>query len=133
MIEAIVALVAEQVGGPLRRAAGTASFALIAALFVFFAVAGLFAALFFWLEPERGPIVAALLCVAVAFGLALVSTLPLLFRPRPPPPPPPDAALPQLLMLLTRASSSLTPRQLILTAAVVGFALALSGRRGEKK
>jgi len=38
-----------------------------AGLFVLFAVAGLFAALFFWLEPERGPAAAALISSQRAF------------------------------------------------------------------
>ncbi|RBP07360.1 putative superfamily III holin-X [Roseiarcus fermentans] len=133
MIETVIAFIREQASASLRRAAGPAALALIAALFVVFAVAGLFAALFFWLEPAHGAVVAALLCAVAAMGIALVCALPIVFRPRRPPPQPTEGALPQILMLLTKASSSLTPRQMIVTAAVVGFALFLSARGAARK
>jgi MFS family permease len=132
MIESLVALVGQQVGPPLRRAAGAGAAALIAGLFLLFAVAGLFAALFFWLAPDHGPMAAALICAAVALALALVSALPLLIRPRKPPPNPAQDPLPQLLTLMAK-SPKLTPGQLVLAAAVVGFTLFASSRRGEKR
>ncbi len=135
MIE-ILALVREQVASSLRRAAGAAMFALIVALFVLFAVAGLFGALFFWVERDHGPLGASLVCAGVALVLAALFALPLLFRPRRPPPPPPrpaDGMLPQILTLMTKSTQNLTPRQLALAAAAVGVALLLSSRRGGKK
>ena len=59
-------------------------------------------------------------------------SLPLTFRRRPPPPPPSEATLPQFVLLAAKSAPSLTPRQLMLTAAVLGVALVLSARRDAK-
>ena len=52
----IVAFAEAQAKTAVRRVAVRAAFALIGGLFVLFAVAALFSTLFFWLEPELGPI-----------------------------------------------------------------------------
>jgi len=131
MIREIVAFARTEAKAAARRAAASAAFALVAGLFVLFAIACLFAALFLWLEPRHGPIIAALVCAGVALFLAILALLPLMFRRRPPPPPP-EASLPQLLSLMAKAAPNLGPRQLVLTAALIGVALALSAR-GSKK
>jgi len=131
MIREIVAFAQSQAKAAVRRAAVPAAFALVAGLFVLFAAACLFAALFFWLEPKHGPIIAVLVCAGVALVLAILTLLPLMFRRRPPPPSP-EASLPQLLSLIAKAAPNLGPRQLVLTAALIGVALALSVR-GNKK
>ena len=132
MINEIVAFAQVRATRAVRRAAVPAAFALVGGVFVLFAVIGLFAALFYWLELELGPIAASLICAAVAIVLALVSLLPLTFRRRPPPPPPSEAALPQFVLLAAKSAPNLTPRQLVLTAAVLGVALVLSARRDAK-
>jgi hypothetical protein len=131
MTSEIIAFARTQAKGAVRRAAVPAAFALVAGLFVLFAVAYLFAALFFWLEPEHGSIVAALVCAGVALVLAILALLPLMFRRRPPPPRP-EAPLPQLLSLMAKTAPNLGPRQLVVTAALIGVAVALSAR-GSKK
>lgn len=83
MIHELVALAETQAKTAVRRVAISTAFALVAGLFVLFAVAGLFAALFFWFEPEDGPIAAALICTGVAIILALLALLPLAFKRRP--------------------------------------------------
>jgi Putative Actinobacterial Holin-X, holin superfamily III len=132
VVNAIVAFAQAQAKATARRAAVPAAFALVGGLFVVFAVAGLFAALFFWLEPELGPIVAALICAATAIVLAILALLPLAFRRRSVPQPAPEGALPQFMSLLARTAPDLAPRQLILAAALLGVALVLSAR-GSKK
>ncbi len=132
MTSEIVALVRGQVASSARRAVAPAAFAVIGVLFVLFAVAGLFVALFFWLAPERGPIVAALICAAVALVLALVALVPLLFKRRKPPPPRSADMTPQIIALMAKSASNLTPRQVIVAAALVGAALALTARGGGK-
>ena len=132
MTNEIVAFAQARAKTAARRAAVPAAFALVCGLFVLFAVAGLFAALFFWLEPEHGPVAAALICAAIALVLALLASLPLVFRRRRPPPPPNAGSLPQFASLMARTAPNLAPRQLIVAAALLGLALALSGR-GKKK
>ncbi len=132
MSNEIVAFAKARAKTAVRRAAVPAAFAVIGGLFVLFAVAGLFAALFFWFEPEHGPIAASLICAAVAIVLAIVSLLPLMFKRRLPPPPPSEGALPQFVLLVAKAAPRPTPRQLIVTAALLGAALVLSAR-GDKK
>jgi uncharacterized membrane protein YhaH (DUF805 family) len=132
MTNELVALAQARAKRAARRVAIPAVFALMAGLFVLFAVAGLFAALFFWFEPEHGPIAASLICAAVAIVLTIVSLLPLMFKRRRPAPPPSEGTLPQLVSLVAKTAPNMEPRQLILTAAVLGVALILSAR-GNKK
>jgi hypothetical protein len=131
MANEIVAFVQAQARTAARRAAVPAAFALAGGLFGLFAVAGLFAALFFWLEPDHGPIAASLIVTAVAIALGILAVLPLMFK-RSPPPPPPDAALPAFVSLVARSAPSLAPRQLIVTVALLGVALIFTAR-GSKK
>jgi hypothetical protein len=132
MANELVAFAQAQAKAAARRAAVPAAFALVGGLFVLFAVAGLFAALFFWLEPEHGPVAAALVCAAIALVIAILASLPLMFKRRRPPPPPYEGSLPQFVSLMARTAPDLAPRQLILAAAVLGVALVLSAR-GNKK
>jgi protein-S-isoprenylcysteine O-methyltransferase Ste14 len=132
MTSEIVALVQAQAKAAARRAAVPAAFALVAGLFMLFAVAGAFAALFFWLEPHRGPVAAALICAGIALVLAILTMLPLLFKRRKPSPPPYGRSLPQFVSLMAKNAPTLAPQQLIVAAALIGAALALSGRRNRK-
>ena len=131
MTNELVALAQARAKAAARRAAVTAAFALVGAVFALFALAGLFAALFFWVELELGPIAAALICAAVAIVLAILALLPLAFKRRSAPPTAPEGALPQFVSLLAQTAPRLAPRQLLVTAALIGVALALS--RGNKK
>lgn len=118
-----------------RRVAVSAACALTAGLFALFALVGLFAALFYWIAPQLGPIAAALICAAAAIILAIAALLPLMFRrsrPLPQPAPAPERALPQFVALMAKTAPNLAPRQLIVAAAIIGVALILSGR-GNKK
>jgi len=132
MANEIVAFAQAKAKAAARRAAVPAAFALTGGLFVLFAIAGLFSALFFWLEPDHGPVAASLILTAVALVLALLAFAPLLLRRQPPPPPPQDAMLPQFVSLMARAAPGLGPRQLVVTAALVAVALVFTGR-GQKK
>src|SRR5271165_2950334 len=127
MANEIVAFARAQARAAARRAAVPAALALTGGLFVLFAIAGLFAALFFWLEPEHGPLAASLIVAGVALVLAALAFLPLAFRRPAPPPPPPDPMLPQFISLMARTAPSLSPKQLIVTAAVIGAALVFAG------
>src|SRR5260370_36106782 len=128
MANEIVAFAQRQATQAVRRAAVPAAFALAGGILFLFAVAGLFGALFFWLEPERGPLAASLIVAAVAVVLGLLALLPLAFKRRPRPPPP-DATMPQFIALLARSTPGLSPRQLILTAVLAALALGLTARR----
>jgi apolipoprotein N-acyltransferase len=132
MINQLVAFAEAQAMAAVRRVAAPATFALVAGLFALFGVAGLFAALFFWIAPELGPIPAALICAAIAIVLALVALLPLAFRRPPAPQPASERALPQIVSLMAKTAPSLAPKQLILTAALLRVALVLSAQ-GYKK
>ena len=103
MTSEIVTLAQAQARAAARRAAVPAAFALVAGLFVLFAVAGAFAALFFWLEPHRGPAAAALICAGVALVLAILMMLPLMFKRRRPSPPLYEGSLPQFVSLMALA------------------------------
>jgi hypothetical protein len=127
MANEIVAFAQRQATMAVRRAAVPAGFALAGGILFLFAVAGLFAALFFWLEPEYGPLEASLLVAAVAIILGLLALLPLALKRRPKPPPP-DATLPQFVSLLTRSTPGFAPRQLILTGILLALALGLTAR-----
>ena len=120
MIHELVALAETQAKTAARRIAIPTAFAVVAGLFVLFAVAGLFAALFFWFEPEHGPIAAALICTAVAIIMALLALLPLAFKRRPAARPQSEGALPQFVSLMAKTAPGLGPRQLIVTAALLG-------------
>ena len=129
----IVAFAQAKAKAAVRRAAVPAAFALTGGLFVLFAIAGLFFALFFWLEPVYGPVAASLILAVIALVLALLAFAPLVFPRKPPPPPPqPDAMLPQFVSLMARAAPGLGPRQLVVTAALLAVALVFTGR-GQKK
>jgi putative superfamily III holin-X len=132
MLNEIVALAEAQAKTAARRIAVPAAFALVAGLFVLFAVAGLFAALFFWLEPEHGPIAASLICTGVAIILAILGLLPLAFKRRPARQPPPEVGLPQFVSLMARTAPGLGPRQILVAAALLGAALVFTAR-GNKK
>jgi hypothetical protein len=132
MINQLVAFAEAQAMAAARRVAAPAAFALLGGLFALFGVAGLFAALFFWIEPGLGPIPAALICAAIAIVLAIVALLPLAFRRRPAPQPASERALPQLVSLMAKTAPTLAPKQLIVTAALLGVALVLSAQ-GTKK
>src|SRR5271157_5417885 len=128
MINQIVAFTQARAKAAARRAAVSAASLLAAGAFALAAAAGLFAALFFWVEQGLGPIAAGLICAGAAIVLSIVSLVPLMFRRRPPPPPA-DPILPQFVSLMANTAPKLTPRQLIVTAALLGAALALSARR----
>jgi Putative Actinobacterial Holin-X, holin superfamily III len=132
MFRELVAFAQAQAKTTARRVAVSAACALIAGLFALFAAAGLFAALFYWIEPQLGPIAAALICAASAVVLAIGALLPLMLKRPRPVPPPPQAALPQFIALMVKTAPNLAPRQLIVTAALIGVALTLSARRNKK-
>jgi cytochrome c biogenesis protein CcdA len=119
----------------MRRAARPAAFGFAAAVLFLFAVAGLFAALFFWLEPLYGPAGAALITAAVAFVLGLLAIAPLAFKRRPRPAPAPDGMLPQFASLIAQSASSSSPRQTVVAAFLLAVALGLMARgsSGDKK
>src|SRR5260370_35587173 len=103
----IVAFARRQATRAVRRAAVPAAFALAGAILFLFAVAGLFAALFFWLEPEHGPLAASLIVAVVALVLGLLALLPsVLKRPKPPP----ATTLPQLACLRPRSGPRFATR-----------------------
>ena len=133
MLDEIVAIAQTRAKRLVRSVAIPAALALVGGVFVLFAVIGLFAALFYWLELGYGPIAASLICAAVAIVLAIASLLPAMFKRRPPrPPPASEGTLPQFVLLAAKGASRLTPRQLVVTAALLGAALVLSAR-GENK
>jgi cytochrome c biogenesis protein CcdA len=128
----IVALAQEfaqqRVRTAVQRAALPAAFGLAAAVLFLFAVAGLFAALFFWLEPLYGPAGAALITAAVAFVLGLLAIAPLAFKRRPKPPPPVDSTLPHFVALMAQSASSNSPRQTVVAGFLLAVALGLLAR-----
>jgi hypothetical protein len=124
----IVALAQQKAAAAARRAALPATLGIAAAVLFLFAVAGLLAALFFWLEPLYGPSGAALIAAATAFVLGLLTLAPLAFRRRPQPAPAPDSALPQLVSLLAQSAPSLGPRQTALAAFLLALAFGLLAR-----
>lgn len=132
MANEITAYIEAQVKATVRRVVTPAALELIAGLFVLFAVAGLFAALFFWLEPDHGPVAASLVCTGVALVLAIVAAAPLMFRRPAPPPRPETPILPQFVSLMARSTAELGPRQVLAAAALLGVALVLSARGGKE-
>ena len=134
MTNEIVALVQTRAKTAVLRVAIPAGFAVVGALFVIFAVGALFAALFFWLEPKAGPIVASLVVAGLAVILALLSFLPILIKRTPSPvQKPSDPALPQLVGLMARTAPNLAPRQLIVAATLLAATLVISGMGKSKK
>jgi branched-subunit amino acid ABC-type transport system permease component len=111
----------------MRRAAVPAAFGLIAAILFLFAVGGLFAALFFWLEPLYGAPGAALITAAVAIMLGLLAIAAVAFKRRPQPAPVPDAMLPQFVSLMAQGSSNRS-RRIAVAAVLVAIALGLLAR-----
>jgi hypothetical protein len=55
-----------------RRALSALVGMLVVAVLLLFAIAAVLIALFFWIEPEHGPVVAALLVAALAFLFAVI-------------------------------------------------------------
>ena len=119
----------QQAKAVVGRVARPAALGIIAGVFFLFAVAALFSALFFWLEPLYGPAIAVIVA-AVALVLGLLATLPLMVgrRAEPAPAPASDATLPQVVSLLAQSASSLGPKQSALTAVVLAVALGLMAR-----
>jgi hypothetical protein len=133
MFKELVAFAQVQAKAAARSIIVPAAFALIAGLFALVAIVALFAALFYWIAPQLGPIGAALTCAAAAIVLAIAALLPVMFKRRPPAPQPaPEGPLPQLVALMAKTAPNLGPRQLIVTAALIGVALLLSPRRNKK-
>lgn len=136
MIAQIVAyLQARAKAAALRAAVSTASL-LVAGVFGLAAVAGLFVALFFWVAQLIGPVFAGLVCFGAGILLSIVSLAPLMIvmltRRRRAPPPPPAPTLPDFVSLVAKSAPGLGPRQLVVTAALLGMAIALSARRRRK-
>ena len=78
MVNDIAAIARQRAKAAVGRVARPAAFGIVAGVFFLFAVAALFYALFFWLEPLYGPPVAALIVAAVALVLGLLATAPLI-------------------------------------------------------
>ncbi len=131
----LAAIVQQQVKAAVGRIARPAAFGIVAGVFFLAAVAALFYALFFWLEPLYGPPVAALIVAAAALVLGLLATLPLIVgrRPEPAPAPASGATLPQVVSLLAQGASSLGPKQSALTAVVLAVALGLMARGSARR
>jgi len=124
----IVALAQQKAAAAARRAAVPAALGIAAAILFLFAVAGLLAALFFWLAPLYGPSGAALIAAATAFVLGLLAIAPLAFKRRPQPAPAPDATLSQVVLQVAQSAPSLGPRQAALGAFLLAIALGLIAR-----
>ncbi len=124
----IVALAQQKASAAARRAALPATLGIAAAVLFLFAVAGLLAALFFWLAPLYGPSVAALIAAASAFVLGLLAIAPLAFKRRPQPAPAPDPTLPQVVSLLAQNAPSVGPKQTALAAFLLALAFGLLAR-----
>jgi len=120
----------QQAKAVVGRVARPAALGIVAGVFFLLAVAALFSALFFWLEPLYGPPIAAVIVAAVALVLGFLTTLPLMVKRRPQPAPAPasGATLPQVVSLLAQSASSLGPKQSALTALVLVIALGLMAR-----
>ena len=132
MTNEVVELVRQEAMAAVRRAVTPMAYATLAAILALFALAGLFTALFFWLAPTYGPIEAALICAGVALVLAVVAVIPLLFKRKRSPSPSTEGVLQQFVGLMAKSTPAPGPRQLIVTAAVIGVALLLSARGGRK-
>ncbi len=124
----IVALAQQKAAAAARRAAVPAALGIAAAILFLFAVAGLLAALFFWLAPLCGPSGAALIAAATAFVLGLLAIAPLAFKRRPQPAPAPDATLSQVVLQVAQSAPSLGPRQAALAAFLLALAFGLMAR-----
>jgi hypothetical protein len=135
MVNEIAAIAQQQAKAAVGRVARPAAFGIVAGVFFLFSVAGLFYALFFWLEPLYGPPVAAVIVAAVALALGLLATLPLMLgrRPAPAAAPASGATLPQVVSLLAQSASSLGPKQSALTAVVLAVALGLMARDSARR
>jgi hypothetical protein len=128
MLNEIVAWARQQAAAAARRAAVAAALGLIAAVLFLFTVAALFCALFFWLAPQLGPAVAALIVAAVTLVLGLIALGVLALKRRPEPAPSPSATLPHITTLAARSATSLGPRQTALAAFLLALALGLMAR-----
>jgi hypothetical protein len=129
-VNPIVAIAQEQAQAAFRRLAVPAALGVIALVLFLFALAALFAALFFLVVPAYGPIDAALIVAAVAFVLAVVALLLTRIGRRRPKPPPPahDAAMPQLVSLFAQTAPSLGPKTAVWTTVLMALALVLTTR-----
>ena len=131
----IAAIARQRAKAAVGRVARPAAFGIMAGVFFLFAVAALFYALFFWLEPRYGPPVAALIVAAVALVLGLLATAPLIVGrgPEPAAPPASGATLPQVVSLLAQSASSLGPKQSAMTAVVLAVALGFMARGSARR
>lgn len=120
----------QQAKAVVGRLARPAAFGIVAGVFFLFAVAALFSALFFWLEPLYGPAIAAVIVAAVALVLGLLAALPLMVgrRPAPSPAAASGAMAPQIVSLLAQSASSLGPKQSVLAALTLAVVLGLMAR-----
>jgi hypothetical protein len=125
----------QQAQAAIRRVTVPAAFGLVAAVFFLVVLVALFAALFFWLAPHYGPLVAALVVAAVALVLGLLALTPLMVKRRPPPQPAPSPTAPQLVSLLAQTAPSLARQRPVLTAILLAGALGFlaRGSSGDKK
>ena len=136
MANQILAFAQQQAQAAARRAGATAAFGFAAAILFVFALAALFAALFFWLMPLYGPFAAALIVAAVAFVLGLIALAPLTIKRTPPPsPPPPSPDLPQILSFVAQTAPAVGAKRLGLAAILAALAVGLvaGGSSGKRK
>ena len=134
MTNEIVAFAQARAKAAVRRVAVPAAFALVGGVFVLFALVGLFAALFFWLELElwadrrladlrggrdrsRDAGAAAARHVQAPSSAAAAGL---------------GGTLPQFVSLLAQRAPRLAPRQLVVTAALVGRRAGSLRARGEE-
>lgn len=120
----LTSLVRGQARAAAKRAAIPVAFAILTGLFAMLATAGLFAILFFALEPRFGALEAAAIMTGGALVLALVASTPL-WWPKQAPPPPPEPTLADFMAMTAKNAPALSGRQIALSAVLIALALGL--------
>jgi uncharacterized membrane protein (DUF485 family) len=132
MWRSLVGLADDQARSAAQRFALPVTLILVGAAFVILALAGFFAALFFWLAESHGPVAAALVVACLAFLAAFACVLPLVIK-RANRPPEPATQVSGIAAALPKIAPLIGARPVALGALALAIAVGFFSRRSENR
>jgi uncharacterized membrane protein (DUF485 family) len=132
MWHSLVGLADDQARSAARRFAWPVTLILIGAAFVILALAGFFAALFFWLASSHGPVVAALVVACLAFLAAFACVVPILVN-RANRSPAPATQISSFAAALPKVAPFFGTRPVALGAVALALIVGFLSRRSENR
>jgi hypothetical protein len=132
MWRSLVGMADDQARSAAQRFAWPVTLILIGASFVILALAGFFAAVFFWLAAYHGPVAAALVVACLAFLAAFACVLPLVID-RTKRSPAPTTQVSGFAAALPKIAPVIGARPVALGALALALAVGFLSRRSENR